>query len=417
MVRRDDDERAEVREELGAERAQRDGCHCERAERSEAKRAGSKPKRASRSEQAEAGKPVGMPGKALQTPRGQYGFYGITGVVPQPAGALPDLASVSGAWFERGDVALATRVVAQRARARLASAPLSRKHLERVRRVRDELPRAGVRSDRPRRSPTTHRRDRDDAAAVRAPERSRGGRSLRLRSSLEVCGDETSCAPPAMAEKPRPCSRAPWLGVSVLLVGHVWLGPAVEGRPGREAIGQTDAIHACAMMDVVLKDVNERVTDLGRRLELAAMMPICPDLASAAEEAIQPAGERDREPRDAATEHVAILRLEPTFRALGGEPRMLGDLLCRGALRLDGEMKVVLLDREVNDAPRREMTDHTIDSARKLLAWLVLGPRAHEQDFAGDGGCLEGAEINSSCSARRSALHRTYDFQPSVRAH
>ena len=152
----------------------------------------------------------------------------------------------------------------------------------------------------------------------------------------------------------------------MLLVGHVRLGPALEGRTGREAIGEADAIDPRAVMDVVLKDVHERVANLRRRRELAAMMPIGPDLAPPAEEAIQPASERDRQPRDPAAEHVAVLRLQAMLRTLGDEPRMLRDLFCRGALRLDGEMKMVILDREVNDLEARAIVATRLVLQRSL---------------------------------------------------
>ena len=79
------------------------------------------------------------------------------------------------------------------------------------------------------------------------------------------------------------------------------------------------------MAPEVLEDVDERVADLGGCRELAAVMPVCPDLALASEELVQPA----REAGDAASADYSaqispfdpsIVTIAPFSRTTSGTP-------------------------------------------------------------------------------------------------
>jgi len=155
-------------------------------------------------------------------------------------------------------------------------------------------------------------------------------------------------AGPAFSKKP---SSWRWVRPGLRLDDRrVSIGPSTEANRRGVRIDDPDTERLHPVPEPVLEDVEERVPDRGRTLEIATVMTVGPDLAPAPQSTIELPREGDRQPADAAPESLPLLLRTLQLRALTDSAGGASIIVCplRQA-RLDDQVKVVALDREVND--------------------------------------------------------------------
>jgi len=138
---------------------------------------------------------------------------------------------------------------------------------------------------------------------------------------------------PACTEEPGArTDLGPWLGLFERIEQRI--APAVEVLGRRVVVESPRSEGHVTVLAEVVHHVPQRGLHLVGALEVMAVVPVVPDLAPASEQLVEPTRERDEEATHARTQRVS---------------RACGRCLRRSVLRLEDEVEVVGLDREVDD--------------------------------------------------------------------
>jgi hypothetical protein len=87
---------------------------------------------------------------------------------------------------------------------------------------------------------------------------------------------------------------------------------------GRRSRGVDEAHVGLAVLDVIREDIDERVADLARRREVAAVVAVAPDVAAfACEQAVHAERDADREAAHAVRELGVVVGLDDDVEVIG----------------------------------------------------------------------------------------------------
>jgi hypothetical protein len=113
--------------------------------------------------------------------------------------------------------------------------------------------------------------------------------------------------------------------------GDVRTIPAAKSTPTRVQIEDALSVAPLSMMGEVVEEISKAREGLTRCLEIVSMITVCPDLPLATKHHVETSGKGNFKAADARPQ-----RLVPTRDALG--------------IRLDDEMEVIRLNREMDHA-------------------------------------------------------------------